>query len=74
MPRVYLEFTRKAPVTEKGAVAVEVDGTESLHQIYKKALSQNFKEFLINTRVYDEKQMEWEFEVIKDEDEDDQIA
>lgn len=69
MPRVYLEFQRKAQVFERGAVAVEVDGTESPRDIYKKALTKNFREFLISERVYDEEKMEWEFELMPDEGE-----
>lgn len=70
MPRVYVNFIRKAVVVERGAAAIEISRDTTVEEVYKKALNKEFKEFLISDRQYDEDQTTWEFQIIKEDDTD----
>ena len=70
MPRVYVNFQRKGVVVERGAAAIEIKRDATVQDIYKMALDQQFKEFLISDREYDESSMTWEFEIMKEDDTD----
>lgn len=64
MPRFHLQFERTATVKETGGVSVEVDDANSVADVYKMALSKNFKEFLVSGREYEDES--WEFTIMKD--------
>jgi len=68
VPRVFVNFTRKGVVVERGAAAIEIKRDASVEDVYKMALEKKFKEFLISDRHYDEDSMTWEFEVMKEDD------
>jgi len=70
VPRVYVNFQRKGVVVERGAAAIEIKRDATVQDIYKMALDQQFKEFLISDREYDESSMTWEFEIMKEDDTD----
>jgi len=66
MPRFYLEFERTSTVKETGGVSVEVPKNASIQDIYKQALSKEFKEFLVSEREYTDEQ--WEFTLMRNND------
>lgn len=68
LPRVFVNFERKGVVVERGAAAIEINRDATVEDVYKKALTKDFKEFLISDRRYDEDSMTWEFEIIKEDD------
>lgn len=68
MPRVFVNFERKGVVVERGAAAIEITRDATVEDVYKMALSKQFKEFLISDRDYDEESMTWEFEIMKEDD------
>lgn len=68
MARVFVNFERKGVVVERGAAAIEIKRDATVEDVYKMALSKQFKEFLISDREYDESSMTWEFEIMKEDD------
>jgi hypothetical protein len=71
VPRVYVNFQRKGVVVERGAAAIEITRDATVEEVYKMALNQEFKEFLISDRQYDDESMTWEFEIMKEDDSND---
>jgi hypothetical protein len=63
-----VNFERKGVVVERGAAAIEITRDATVEEVYKKALNQDFKEFLISDREYDDESMTWEFEIMKGDD------
>jgi hypothetical protein len=70
VPRVYVNFTRKGVIVERGAAAIEINRDATVEDVYKRALNKEFKEFLISDRQYDDESMTWEFEIMKEDDTD----
>jgi hypothetical protein len=70
VPRVYVNFQRKGVVVERGAAAIEITRDATVEEVYKMALNQEFKEFLISDRQYDDESMTWEFEIMKEDNSD----
>lgn len=61
--RIKLEFERTAKVVEKGWVEVEVGNSASVADIYRKAISREFSQFLPADRTYEDEQ--WEYHIVK---------
>jgi hypothetical protein len=65
MVLVNLVFTRQATVVETGGCSVKVENPEDWDEIQAKIDAQDFHEFLITSREYDEE--DWDFEELPDE-------
>lgn len=61
--RVKLEYERTSQVTEKGWVEVEVGDSTSIADVYKKAHTLDFTQYL--AAEIEHKNEEWEFRIVR---------
>lgn len=61
--RIKLTFERTATVKETGEIEVDINGTTSVADVYKKAFKKDFKSFVITDREY--KDEDWEFAIVR---------
>lgn len=74
MALVDLVFTRTTSVVETGHVQVEVDDPEDMHTIFQKANDLQFTKLLITDRVYDRDEEEWDFDIVVEEGNYDEVS
>jgi len=67
--RMKLTFERTAKVIEKGFVEVDIDGTSSVSDVYKKAFDKQHKAFLVEEREYLDE--DWEYAIVRYKEEPD---